>query len=277
MARSVGRELLNALVRTTVRYLNPEWKTREEIPEIGSRETRRANTSVHDVTIHDARPRIRAGELDLDTQGFALFSADATPFDYRDDAEIERHYYPRAFELATQATGATRVFPWQHVVRTETPTSFNDAYARFVHCDYQRGKAAKLARYFLGKQGIELDPEASWNFSWVNVWQPVEVPALRNPLALIDAETLGDDDLVEYQYSGYAENVVSTMATYNPAHRFYYVREMRTDEALVFKQLDSRAGRAPSCPHTSFDDPSAPADAPGRRSIEVRLLCAHAS
>lgn len=229
------------------------------------------------MAIHDARPRFVAGEIALDSQGFVLLPADDTAFDYRDDAAIVRDYYPRAFELAKRATGATRVFPWQHVVRTETPTSFNDAYARFVHCDYQRGRAEKTARYFLREKGIELDPDTDWEFCWVNVWQPVDVPALRNPLALLDAETLADEDLVEYQYSGYEKKVVSTMATYNPAHRLYYFPAMTPDEALVFKQLDSRPGYAPSCPHTSFDDPSSPADAPGRRSIEVRLVCAFAS
>jgi len=48
---------------------------------------------------------------------------------------------------------------------------------------------------------------------------------------------------------------------------------MQRDEALVFKTYDSATdGRARFVPHTSFDDPTAPADAPPRRSIEVRAF-----
>ena len=42
----------------------------------------------------------------------------------------------------------------------------------------------------------------------------------------------------------------------------------------VFKQLDTRPKEARFCFHTSFDDPNAFAEAPGRRSIEARVLCA---
>ena len=43
-------------VPAQVRYINAEWKDRDEIPRIGSRETRRANTAFQDVTVADARP-----------------------------------------------------------------------------------------------------------------------------------------------------------------------------------------------------------------------------
>ena len=52
-----------------VRYINPEWRDKAETPRIGSRETRRANTSFRDVAIHDARVRHAAGGLDLDQAG----------------------------------------------------------------------------------------------------------------------------------------------------------------------------------------------------------------
>ena len=45
-------------VPAQMRYVNTEWKHTDEIPRIGSRETRRANTSFHDIRVHDARPGI---------------------------------------------------------------------------------------------------------------------------------------------------------------------------------------------------------------------------
>ena len=60
---------------------------------------------------------------------------------------------------------------------------------------------------------------------------------------------------------------------YNPAHQWYYFPEMRRDEALVFKVFDSKQdGRARFVPHTSFENPLAPADALPRRSIEIRTI-----
>jgi len=47
---------------------------------------------------------------------------------------------------------------------------------------------------------------------------------------------------------------------------------MTPEEILVFKQMDGRSDRSVYCPHTSFDNKDAPADAPPRRSIEMRML-----
>jgi hypothetical protein len=48
---------------------------------------------------------------------------------------------------------------------------------------------------------------------------------------------------------------------------------MRSCATLVFKVFDSeKDGRVRFTPHTSFDDPDSPADAPPRQSIEVRSL-----
>jgi hypothetical protein len=63
---------------------------------------------------------------------------------------------------------------------------------------------------------------------------------------------------------------------YNPAHRWYYVPEMEVNEALLLKCYNSKTdGRARFAPHSAFADPSTPADAAPRESIEVRTLVFH--
>ena len=48
---------------------------------------------------------------------------------------------------------------------------------------------------------------------------------------------------------------------------------MRADEALLIKCFDSaRDGRARLSVHTAFEDPTTPADAAPRESIEVRAF-----
>ena len=273
-------------VQAQVRYLNEEWRQRVDIPEIGDRESRRANTAKHLVTIHDARPPLERGEIDLDANGFALLRHVSAVQDFNDDAQIKAVYYPEIVDLAKRTTGATEAFVIQHVLRTEDRTDFNKAYARFLHCDYSLANARQAAEQVLAKRNLPLADYRDMEFAWYNAWQPFDHTALANPLALVDAATVPLADLVDYRYTGYAKmpaanrtapamNSTSAMPARNPAHRFYYVPDMATDELLFFKQLDTRRPGG-ACPHTSFDDPTSPPDAPPRRSIETRLMAVFA-
>ncbi len=47
---------------------------------------------------------------------------------------------------------------------------------------------------------------------------------------------------------------------------------MQPDEALVFRFYDSGRHRPRWSAHTAFDPPDTPAQAPARRSIEIRAL-----
>jgi hypothetical protein len=48
---------------------------------------------------------------------------------------------------------------------------------------------------------------------------------------------------------------------------------MKRNKALVFKTYDSiKDGRARWTAHAAFDDPTSPANAPARESIEIRTL-----
>ncbi|KDQ53904.1 hypothetical protein JAAARDRAFT_197012 [Jaapia argillacea MUCL 33604] len=47
---------------------------------------------------------------------------------------------------------------------------------------------------------------------------------------------------------------------------------MTPDEFVLIKCFDSKEGVAAFVPHTGFEDPSTPPDAPLRESIELRTL-----
>ena len=267
-------------VQAEVRYLNDEWRDRSDVPEIGDRASRRANTSKHTVTIHDARPGLEGGEISLEANCFTLLKHISAVRDFEDDAEVRAVYYPEITALTRRTTGAAAVFITQHVVRTEDTADFNKAYARFLHCDYSLNHPHAAARRVLERRGANPADYEGADFAWYNAWQPFDNVALKNPLALVDAASLAARDIVEYQYTGYARLSQSSIAATldrssiplkNPAHRFYYVSAMAPDEVLFFTQLDTRK-RGLACPHTSFDNPSAPPDAPPRRSIETRLM-----
>ena len=106
----------------------------------------------------------------------------------------------------------------------------------------------------------------------INVWRPIRGPVRKTPLAVCDARSIGEGDLVKTNLE-YADRrgEVQSLA-FNPAHRWIYFPNMQTDEALVIKCYDSDSARARFTAHGAFDDPTTPDDAEDRESIEVRTL-----
>jgi hypothetical protein len=110
----------------------------------------------------------------------------------------------------------------------------------------------------------------------INLWRPIRVPVRDMPLAVCDARSIAPQDLVpsDLVYKERTGEIYSV--TYNPAHRWFYLSNMTPDEGLLLKCYDSKTdGRARFAPHTAFRDPTAPADAPHRESIELRTLVFH--
>ncbi len=169
-------------------------------------------------------------------------------------------------------TGAIGAYVFNHQYRTEAPPSFNEGYARFVHCDHHLSHCEKIALETLEDFGVE--PNERWEYACYNTWQPFDHPVEANPLSFIDARTLPAPDIIGYYYfvGEEIENLVAA-PVYNPVHQFCYVPDMQTDEVLFLKQLDDRPGRAVCSPHTSFDDPRSTATSRPRRSVETRLVC----
>jgi hypothetical protein len=262
-------------VDAQVRYINEEWKAKEDSPRIGSRESRRAATSFRDVVVHDAREDLRLGKLDLDECGYTLTSNVSAVGDFRDAEEVKRTYYDEMMRLVCNVSGADQAFVRSHLIRTEKPVDFNDGYARFVHCDYNVRRIREMSEELLHEHGVE--PQKSWQYAWYNTWQPFDHQVQQNPLAVIDCRSLPFDDVIDYYYTGRGNDSLVAAPVYNPAHRWCYFPLMETSEVLVIKQMDEREGRAVYCPHSSFDDQTAPSDALPRRSIETRLMAVFAN
>jgi len=120
--------------------------------------------------------------------------------------------------------------------------------------------------------GEEADELLRRRFEIINVWRPIRGPLRDAPLAVCDAVTdFVPSDLVYRVRTGETNRV-----RYNPAHRWFYVPEMRADEAILIKCYDSAEdGRDRFTAHSTFEDPTAPADALPRESIELRTLVFH--
>jgi hypothetical protein len=107
----------------------------------------------------------------------------------------------------------------------------------------------------------------------VKVWRPIRGPVLDSPLALCDARSFTDDDLIASDLVYQHIRGETSSVTLKPGHRWYYFSEQQPDEVVLIRVHDSATdGRARLSFHTSFENPLAPADAPPRESIEVRTL-----
>jgi hypothetical protein len=110
----------------------------------------------------------------------------------------------------------------------------------------------------------------------INVWRPIRGPLRDAPLAMADGQTVEAGDLIASDLIYPNRSGETYSVKYNPNHRWYYIPEMRTDEALLLKCYDSATdGRTRFGPHTAFIDPTTPADAAPRESIELRTLVFH--
>ena len=231
----------------------------------------------HNVSIYDMRPIQH--ELDLDREGFGLVEHRTAVQDFWDDDEVRRVYYPEAEHFLKEHTGASRVFIFDHLQRRRV-VGLRD-YSRNgprqpatrVHVDHTARSGPQRVRDLIPDEADEL---LKGRVQVINLWRPIKGPLQDAPLALCDARTVQEDDLVPSDLV-YKNRVGETYSvTYNPAHRWYYAPELRRDEALLLKIMDSKNdGRARFMPHTSFTDPTTPADAFPRESIELRTLVFH--
>jgi hypothetical protein len=138
-----------------------------------------------------------------------------------------------------------------------------------VHNDHTVNSAPRRVRDHMGADAPEL---LRHRFGVVNVWRPIRGPVLDSPLALCDARSFTDDDLIASDLVYNHVRGETSSVEYRDGHRWYYFSEMRPDEVVLIRVHDSASdGRARLSFHTSFDNPLA-SGAPPRESIEVRSL-----
>ncbi len=231
----------------------------------------------HVVPILSARPFV--DEISLDREGFALLRHQSGVRDFYDDDEVRRIYYKEAERVLAAATGAKRVFIFDHTVRRRVLGVDDRAAgtprqpATRVHVDHTALSGPQRVRDFLGDEAEEL---LRGRMQVINLWRPIRGPLRDAPLAVCDALSVAPGDLVPADLV-YRDRVGETYGvTFNPNHRWFYVPDMQPDEALLLKCYDSATdGRARFAPHTAFEDPTVGPDVAPRESIELRTFVFH--
>lgn len=218
--------------------------------------------------------RLCAADFTLDRNGFRFVRHQTKVADFYDEDELGRVYYPEMEALVKEESGAKRVVVFDHTLRTADAALREAARirdpVRRVHNDYTEWSAPQRVRDLMGEEAPAL---LSRRFAIVQVWRPIRHPVESWPLAIADARSLSEQDMVVTERR-YRDRIGQTSAiTWNPEHRWFWFPRMRPSEALVFKVYDSlKDGRARFTAHTAFADPATPADARPRESIEIRTL-----
>ncbi len=223
--------------------------------------------------------RLIADEFSLDREGFALVKHPTAVKNYYDENEIRRVYYPAVEAFLKATLKADRVLIFDHTVRkrVEGAPDVRDGTPRQpatrVHVDQTDLSGRNRVFEHLPQEANEL---VKGRVQVINLWRPIRGPLRDAPLAMCDGQSVEPGDLIASDLIYPNRSGETYSVKYNANHRWFYFPEMTADEALLLKCYDSATdGRTRFAPHTAFIDPTTPADAAPRESIEIRTLVFH--
>ncbi|MDE0779625.1 MAG: CmcJ/NvfI family oxidoreductase [Alphaproteobacteria bacterium] len=243
------------------------------IAEMGESNRRDEVPDLRTVPIYDARPV--ADRLTLDGNGFTFLNEKTAVTNFLDNAQIENIYNPEVEKVVSAATGASSVLVFDHTLRvadddTRTTHKLREP-VHVVHNDYTDLSGPQRVRDLLPAE--EAEAALKKRYVFVNVWRSIKGTVEEVPLGICDAQSLAVDDMIlmDLKYKDRVGEIHRTR--YNPDHRWVYFPLMQPDEAILLKCYDSKTdGRARWTAHSAFNDPTSPADATPRQSIETRTI-----
>jgi hypothetical protein len=224
-----------------------------------------------DMTILDARGM----QTSIDAEGFALVLHQSAVTDFSDTAAVMEIHRAEIAELIQSISGADAVqVNAPGILRFSEKSGHagtlnNSMPARFVHIDITDETAEGFAK------GSTPADRLVTRHAHFNIWRAISAPPQDVPLAVCDARTVEPRDLIvadavfdepekpEWSFE-------SWVVAHNASHRWHWFSDMTRDEVLIFKTNDTDPAKARCVPHVAFNDPSCPADAPARASIEMR-------
>jgi len=228
------------------------------------------------MTVHDGWDR--ASSFSLDREGFALREFLSSFDAWDDDAAIRDRFYGEVSDFVGGAVGARRVIIFDHTIRaksnekqqTDEHTTSQRAPVMLVHCDYTPNSGPLRVRQLLP---AEADGLLTRRVAFYNFWLPLKRTVEERPLAMCDvtSSTPGDFITMNLRYRDRDGEIF--VLRHAPRHHWWYFPRMAPMHAILLKTYDSETdGRARFIGHSAFEDPTTPADAPMRESIEIRTI-----
>lgn len=226
----------------------------------------------HVVEIADVRRSLQPLRLEVEGASMLRHVSDVRRF--YDEEELRRVGYPETAELVRSVTGATEVVVFDHNIRgradrAKAPTAGDVRQPVFhIHTDFTDKSTEVRAAAVLGTA-----TGGGQRMAAINVWRPIAGPLRDCPLAICDASSVEEWDLLATDLVYPDRTGQIYYVAFNPAHRWYYASDMQTDEVWIFKNYDSALdARARSAPHTAFIDPTHHPRVAARESVEFRAF-----
>ena len=217
----------------------------------------------------------------LEQQGFQLVAHSTAVRNFLDSQELERVYYPEVRDLIMKVTGArAAAVAATPFVRFGERASQSGQVAQLQAGPFRPHRLRRRQGQGAGRTGVRHTRGPRVALQALRALQHLEssdTAAQDIPLAVCDARSLAREDLIEalavFDFAGVPERTAdSYVVRHNPAHRWHYFRDMTPEEALIFVTNESDPARPHHVPHVAFDDPTCPATATPRSSVEVRVV-----
>ena len=160
--------------------------------------------------------------------------------------------------------------------------------AAAAHVDQTNKAAVDRVRRHVPEEAEE---RLKKRFQIINLWRPISHPAFDWPLALCDFRSVKPTENTFPVSLLYPDREGETMGVkYSPDYQWKYLYGMTPEEIVLIKwsalfsylscifsefcSYDSLQDGSVALftPHTAFEDPNTPSDAPLRESIEIRAL-----
>jgi hypothetical protein len=211
----------------------------------------------------------------LDIHGFQYHHHASSEADFIDDQTTQSAYYDECKQLLIDVTGASHVHIFNHKVR-RGPTQWhhlgfdnlkNRGPVTKTHVDQSYAGAELRLRWELPDEADELVQK---RYQIINIWRPIET-ILKDPIAVADANTVPDADLVEAVMTENDFPGKQWVVRHNSGHMWYYKYRMTPADVLLIKCFDSEKSVARKALHSAFEDAAHCAEQ-SRQSIEVRCL-----
>jgi hypothetical protein len=231
-------------------------------------------TDSQEVKIYDGWPKV--DQFALDKEGFVLRSFPHQFSQFDNDEAVKSEFYRQVIDFVKTHTGARRVEVFDHTIRKRLPadlkvqTTVQRPAVMLVHSDYTVKSGPQRVYDLFPSEAPEL---LKGRVAFFNVWKPLYSRVDELPLAMCDATTDADEDMLRMELKYRERTGEIYVMRYSPAHRWYYFPKMEANHALLLKTYDSETdGRARFMGHSAFEDPTTPANALKRESIEVRTM-----
>ena len=236
------------------------------------------DTQERTVQIGDARALTGDARRTIGTHGFELIDqplADSA-LDFYDHHAVVQRYYPECADAVRAATGASRVFAFDHNIRSAAENKAArrikggqqvQGPAHLVHGDYTLTSGPQRLRdlakppglndtvrsvlaegeALLDQATVESALASDGRFAIINLWRNIDFePVQCEAMTLCDGQTVIPEDLVVFEIH-YQERIGENyFAKPAPGHGWWWYPQMTRDEGLLIKQWDSAGDMARS-------------------------------